>query len=60
MTLPTRAATRFAASYELATRPAPVVIDNLDYRLLWHERSARDLAVIWLADMLTRHCASTS
>lgn len=60
MTLPTRAATRFAASYGLATRPAPVAIDNLDYRLLWHDRSVRDRAVIWLADMLTRHCASAS
>ncbi len=58
MTLPTRAAMRFAASYGLATRPAPVAIDNLDYQLLWHDRSVRDRAVIWLADMLTRHCAS--
>ncbi len=58
MTLPTRAATRFAASYGLATRPAPVAIEHLDYRLLWHERSARDRATMWLAGILTRHCAS--
>ncbi|GAA3713842.1 hypothetical protein GCM10022268_23260 [Sphingomonas cynarae] len=58
MTLPTRAATRFAKSYGLATRPAPVEIDCLDYRLLWHERSARDQATIWLAETLARECAS--
>ncbi|MBD8547881.1 LysR family transcriptional regulator [Sphingomonas sp. CFBP 8760] len=58
MTLPTRAATRFAKSYGLATRPAPVEIDSLDYRLLWHERSARDQSTTWFADMLARHCAS--
>lgn len=58
MTLPTRAATRFAASYGLAVRPAPVVIGELDYRLLWHERSARDHATLWLADTLAAHCAS--
>ncbi len=58
MTLPTRAATRFADSYGLAVRPAPVEIAGLDYRLLWHERSTRDHATIWLADILTRACAS--
>lgn len=60
MTLPTRAATRFAASYGLAVRPAPSAIDRLDYRLLWHDRSARDRATLWLADLLARHCASAA
>lgn len=60
MTLPTRAATRFAASYGLAVRPAPAEIDTLDYRLLWHMRSAGDRATMWLADMLARHCVSAA
>lgn len=58
MTLPTRAATRFAARYGLAVRPAPVDIAMLDYRLLWHARSVGDRATMWLVDMLARHCAS--
>jgi DNA-binding transcriptional LysR family regulator len=56
MTLPSRAATRFADSYGLAIRPAPEMIAPLDYRLLWHPRSARDLAIQWLADLLARCC----
>lgn len=59
MTLPTRAATCFAASYGLATKPAPIGIGKLDYRLLWHDRSSRDRATMWLADILTQHCSST-
>lgn len=58
MTLPTRAALRFAGSYGLAVRPAPVTIAKLDYRLLWHDRSVRDQATMWLVDLLARHCAS--
>jgi DNA-binding transcriptional LysR family regulator len=58
MTLPTRAAIRFAASYGLAVRPAPVEIVDLDYRLLWHDRATRDPATMWLADVLACHCAS--
>jgi len=60
MTLPTRAAVRFAASYALAVRPAPVAIDRLDYRLLRHERSVGDPATTWLADLLAATCASPS
>jgi DNA-binding transcriptional LysR family regulator len=58
MTLPTRAAMRFASSYGLAVRPAPTTIDPLDYRLLWHQRGTCDRATMWLADMLTTHCTS--
>jgi DNA-binding transcriptional LysR family regulator len=58
MTLPTRAATRFADDHGLVTRPAPVEIAPLDYRLLRHERSMRDPATTWLADLLAGHCAS--
>ncbi|WP_342659352.1 LysR family transcriptional regulator (plasmid) [Sphingomonas sp. NY01] len=60
MTLPTRAAMRFANSYGLATRPAPVEIGPLDYHLFWHERNARDPATMWLADTLAHHCASAA
>ncbi len=58
MAVPTRAAARFAAAYGLATRPMPDEIAALDYRLLWHERTARDPATTWLADLLAEHCTS--
>jgi len=58
MTLPTRAARRFAATHALALRPAPIEVDRLDYRLLWHERNAHDPAAMWLANLLALHCTS--
>lgn len=51
VTLPTTAARRMAGS-DLATRPAPAEIGTFDYWLVWHERTARDPASIWLRDLL--------
>lgn len=52
VTMPTRAATGFAAAHGLALRPAPVEVGSFAYRLLWHERTARDPASAWLRDLL--------
>ncbi|WP_232492839.1 LysR family transcriptional regulator [Novosphingobium kaempferiae] len=45
-----------ACHHELATRPAPEAIGELDYWLLWHERSHRDPAAVWLRDRLLECC----
>ncbi|WP_338015292.1 LysR family transcriptional regulator [Altererythrobacter sp. C41] len=52
VTLPTRAARYFAAAHRLGCRGAPQEIGTFDYRLLWHERTARDAASVWLRDLL--------
>lgn len=52
VTLPTRAARDFAAAHGLAMRPAPSEIGTFAYRLLWHERTARDPASVWLRELL--------
>lgn len=52
VTLPTRAAHRLAMAHGLACRPAPIELKGFDYWLLWHERSARDPAILWLIDAL--------
>lgn len=53
LTMPTRAATRFARLHGFACLPAPAEIAGFDYWVLWHERSARDPATLWLIDMLS-------
>jgi len=52
LTMPTRAATRFAQLHGFARLPAPVEIEGFDYWVLWHERIARDPAALWLIDIL--------
>lgn len=52
LTLPTRAATRFARLYGFVCLPAPTEISSFDYWVLWHDRSARDPATRWLIGML--------
>lgn len=52
LTMPTRAAERFARSHGFACLPSPVEIKGFDYWVLWHERSARDPATLWLIDQL--------
>lgn len=52
LTMPTRAATRFARLHGLACLPAPAQIAGFDYWALVHERSVRDPATQWLIDML--------
>jgi DNA-binding transcriptional LysR family regulator len=50
LTMPTRAAKRFARSHGFVCLPAPVEVKGFDYWILWHERSARDPAILWLID----------
>lgn len=52
LTMPTRAAARFAALHGFVRLPAPVEIVDFDYWALWHDRSARDPATQWLIEML--------
>ena len=60
MMLPLRAARTFARVHGLALRHAPAEVGTLHYTLLWHERSAQDPAVAWLADRLGTACHSSS
>lgn len=48
LTLPGRAAAHHSEIHGLVQRPAPRVLGDLDYWLLWHERSHRDPATDWL------------
>lgn len=52
LTMPSRAAQRFARSHGFRCLPAPDAISGFDYWVLWHERSARDPAVTWIVDAL--------
>jgi len=56
MILPSRAVTGLARRAELATRPAPEGIGDLDYWLLWHERSHRDPAAAWVRRQVLEAC----
>lgn len=57
LTMPTRAAIRFARLHGLASLPAPEEITGFDYWALVHKRSVRDPATQWLIDMLAAHPA---
>jgi DNA-binding transcriptional LysR family regulator len=52
VTLPARAARRFAADHDLAVFDPPGEMTPFDYWLVWHERSQRDPATQWLIDQL--------
>lgn len=52
LTMPTRAAQRFARTHGFVCLPCPTDIKGFDYWVLWHERSARDPATLWLIDQL--------
>ncbi len=52
LTMPSRAAQKFALSHGFLRLPAPPEITGFDYWILWHERSARDPATLWLIDRL--------
>lgn len=56
MTIPQRAAVRFSRTHDLAMRPAPALLGQLDYWVLWHERSHRDRASEWLREQLVVAC----
>ncbi len=53
LTMPTRAARKFAQLHGFVCLPAPEDIVGFDYWALMHERSARDPATEWLLDMLS-------
>jgi DNA-binding transcriptional LysR family regulator len=57
VTVPASAARSFATQGGLAFRPAPAAMGSLEYRLLWHERTARDPASAWLRDLLANNDA---
>lgn len=52
VTLPTRAAQQLAPAHGLETFEPPVDLAPFDYWLVWHERSNRDPATLWLIDQL--------
>ncbi|MGE4431427.1 MAG: LysR family transcriptional regulator [Sphingobium sp.] len=52
LTMPSRAARKFARQHGFVCIPAPEEIAGFDYWALWHERSARDPATLWLIDLL--------
>lgn len=52
MTIPHRAARRFASQHGLVQRPAPAELGTLTYRVLWHDRAHRDPARAWLCGKL--------
>lgn len=50
LTMPTRAARYFARSHGFTCLTAPMEVKGFDYWVLWHERSARDPATLWLVE----------
>ena len=60
MTVPQRAAVRFSSTHNLAMRPAPDILGELEYWVLWHERSHRDRASQWLREQLVAACHAPS
>jgi len=51
--LPEPATRLLATDSQLACRKAPDIIRPMDYWVLWHERSRRDPATMWLIDILS-------
>lgn len=50
--LPATIARRFAALHGLRAFRPPIDPGTFDYSLVWHERSKRDAATMWFADVL--------
>ncbi|WP_414902405.1 LysR family transcriptional regulator [Sphingomonas flavalba] len=59
VTLPTQTAHTFAADERFAVIPAPVEIGRFNYWVLWHERSRRDPATMWLVDVIADACTAS-
>lgn len=59
-TLPSRLAQTFAEDARFAIMPAPPEITPFDYWVLWHERSRRDPATLWVIDLLVAACTETA
>lgn len=60
ITLPRRIAHHLAAAADLTVVDAPGEFPTLDYWVLWHERSRRDSATMWLVDILADTCGAFS
>lgn len=56
--VPLPAARQWLDDARIAVRPVPEIFSPLPYWVLWHERSRRDPATIWLVEMLAAGCAS--
>lgn len=59
LTLPRRAARHYARLHGLFWKEAPAELGNLNYWLLWHERSHRDPATQWLIAKLAKSATIT-
>jgi len=59
LTLPLPATRQVENDGALAIREAPEFLTPLDYWILWHERSRRDPATIWLVDLLADASAAS-
>ncbi|MFT3965030.1 MAG: LysR family transcriptional regulator [Sphingobium sp.] len=59
MTLPSRLAARFSRHPRLTMTQAPAEVGTFGYWILWHERSRRDAATMWIVDMLSAACGQT-
>ncbi|MGF7154140.1 LysR family transcriptional regulator [Novosphingobium gossypii] len=60
MAVPSRLMAHGDNAQGLAVRAAPDALGHLDYWLLWHERSHRDPAAVWLRDRLSEHCRTAA
>lgn len=60
ITLPRQTTAAFAADERFAIVPAPVEMGTFDYWVLWHERSRRDAATMWLVDLLAGSFAGSA
>ena len=60
LTLPRRAAAVAAGSLPLVTFLPPAELETFGYRMIWHERSHKDAACVWLRDLIARSSASNS
>ncbi len=56
-TLPNSLVRTFSADPRFVSMPAPTEIAEFDYWVLWHERSRRDPATLWVIDLLVAACA---
>src|SRR5690606_11442273 len=58
VTVPNRLAHSFLGDERYVILPAPAEMAPFDYWVLWHERSRRDPATMWMVDLLTDSCAA--
>ena len=56
MVMPKRAADQFTVTCDLVSVPAPIELETFNYWILWHERSRRDPATLWLVEQMRIGC----